>query len=148
MKKLPLILLLALPCLAALTENDFSSGSSTLWGTLGNWSLGHVPVAGDSAVIKGAVKCSVDVASATAGALTYIGTARLAIGHNHTFTLAGTYMTIAPGSGGSWFPDTDAIIVVPNTTPATIIFSNSAGTFSGNGHYFFQGNDSVSLVHG
>jgi hypothetical protein len=72
MKYLGAILILAVSLiLPASGQNSFTSaGNDNNWGTAENWSLGHVPLAGEDVVIPVDEVCLLNVNSATIGNLT------------------------------------------------------------------------------
>lgn len=109
-----------------MADNIWSSAGDTDGNTAGNWSLGHVPTAGETARFDATsvVNCSFSGAVACAGIAWYAGyTGTIAFGaHAHDW-----------GSGLLFTGTGDHTATTTGTSPAAIVVNKSSGTVTASG---------------
>lgn len=135
-------------------RTSWTGGSSTVWGTAGNWSCNVVPDANTDVIINVAANQPTLTASGTAHNITINSSAILTIGSNNTLTVTGDMVNLgafnAVNTGATTTFNSAAAQTLPTATYANVTLSgggnkNLGGTMNVIGILNFTGNTKLFL---
>jgi len=117
----------------AFAQTNISSGG--LWGTPGNWSLAHIPLATENVIIPTAVAVTANAATDVCLSLTINGTGSLAVSVNQGLTISGNLsnagsFTLSAGAKLTFNGITNSIVSGTGsyTITGTIVMNLNAST--------------------